>query len=206
MFIVAYFTARGTPQAGLSATIRIRRVSTGALVITDAAMVDLGDGLYRYDFGGYDPTIAYALRCDGSADLPAEERYVFGANENFREDIQSAILADSTPFDGADIALILSDTDELQQNQGNWQTATGFSTFDPASEEVNIGAVKGLAVASVDDFKASVAALNQFVADVAKLTGNDVTLTGTVITIYADDGTTPWRTYDLVNGGRVRLT
>jgi hypothetical protein len=31
---------------------------------------------------------------------------------------------------------ILDDTDELQQNQGDWLTATGFSTFDPASDQV----------------------------------------------------------------------
>jgi hypothetical protein len=31
---------------------------------------------------------------------------------------------------------ILDDTDELQQNQGDWLTATGFSTFNPASDQV----------------------------------------------------------------------
>jgi hypothetical protein len=31
---------------------------------------------------------------------------------------------------------ILADTDELQLNQGDWLTATGFSTFDPASDQV----------------------------------------------------------------------
>ena len=34
---------------------------------------------------------------------------------------------------------ILADTDELQQNQGDWLTATGFSTFDPASDQVIVG-------------------------------------------------------------------
>ena len=33
---------------------------------------------------------------------------------------------------------ILDDTDELQQNQNNWLTATGFSTFNPTTDQVNV--------------------------------------------------------------------
>ena len=36
----------------------------------------------------------------------------------------------------ANVALILADTSDLQSNQGQWLTATGFSTFDPASDTV----------------------------------------------------------------------
>lgn len=35
-----------------------------------------------------------------------------------------------------EIKAILADTNELQQNQGNWLTATGFSTFNPATDTV----------------------------------------------------------------------
>ena len=49
--------------------------------------------------------------------------------------------------DNASIAAILADTNELQQNQGDWATATGFSTFDPASDTVanvtTVGSVTG---------------------------------------------------------------
>ncbi len=38
--------------------------------------------------------------------------------------------------DNSSISDILIDTNELQSNQGNWATATGFSTFDPASDTV----------------------------------------------------------------------
>ena len=39
---------------------------------------------------------------------------------------------------------------------------------------------------------------------IEKLTGNDVTKDGSIITIYEADGTTPWRQYDLSNGGRIQ--
>jgi hypothetical protein len=36
----------------------------------------------------------------------------------------------------SDVTAILADTDELQGNQGDWATATGFSTFNPATDTV----------------------------------------------------------------------
>jgi hypothetical protein len=41
------------------------------------------------------------------------------------------------------------------------------------------------------------------VLELRRLTGNDVTKSGDIITIYEEDGVTPWRQYDLANGGRV---
>ncbi len=48
-------------------------------------------------------------------------------------------LTDLTTYTGSalpKIRAILVDSDELQQNQGNFATATGFSTFDPTSDAV----------------------------------------------------------------------
>jgi hypothetical protein len=42
-----------------------------------------------------------------------------------------------------------------------------------------------------------------FMLELRRLTGNDVTKSGDIITIYEENGTTPWRQYDLANGGRV---
>lgn len=41
-----------------------------------------------------------------------------------------------TAPDNASITAILADTNDLQTNQGNWLTATGFSTFNPSSDTV----------------------------------------------------------------------
>jgi hypothetical protein len=46
----------------------------------------------------------------------------------------------------------------------------------------------------------------QAVVDIiVRLTGNKVTASGDIITIFEADGVTPWRQYDLANGGRVQL-
>jgi hypothetical protein len=75
MRYLAFFTNAGTPATGLAATIRIRRLDTSALVVTDAAMAEVGDGLYQYDHVGYDDALDYGVRMDGSAALPAADRY-----------------------------------------------------------------------------------------------------------------------------------
>jgi hypothetical protein len=46
---------------------------------------------------------------------------------------------------GADVALILGDTDELQGNQANWATATGFAT------PTNITSASGITLAASED-------------------------------------------------------
>ena len=51
---------------------------------------------------------------------------------------------------------ILADTNELQQNQGDWATATGFSTFNPSIDEVITD------TASRDASKADVSGLSTF--------------------------------------------
>lgn len=40
---------------------------------------------------------------------------------------------------------------------------------------------------------------------IRKLTGNKVTKSGDLITIYEDNGSTPWIQYDLADGGRVEI-
>ena len=78
--IVAAFQNAGAPATGLAATIRVRRIDTGALVVTDSAMTELGDGLYSFDFTStFDETLDYAIRADGTATLADVDRYKFGS-------------------------------------------------------------------------------------------------------------------------------
>ena len=57
---------------------------------------------------------------------------------------------------GSDVSTILTDTNELQQNQGDWATATGFSTFDHTTDAVITDA------ASRNASKADVSGLSTF--------------------------------------------
>jgi hypothetical protein len=93
LLITAFFSDQGAPKTGLSPTIRIRNAITTSLVVTDAAMTEIGDGWYKYDFAGYDPTIDYVIRSDGGALLANHERYSYGNNENYIDDIDSKLVS-----------------------------------------------------------------------------------------------------------------
>ena len=69
----------------------------------------------------------------GNIEMIPNESYVANSAE-----IVSGINSIESKVDIVDnnVDQVLSDTDELQQNQGNWLTATGFSTFNPASDQV----------------------------------------------------------------------
>ena len=94
--LITLFTDKGTPELGLSATIRIRRLDTDALVVTDSAMTEVGDGLYRFNFdsgAGFDPELDYAFRMDGTVTLRDVDRYKFGGNEFQPEEIWDVTLS-----------------------------------------------------------------------------------------------------------------
>ncbi len=97
--ITAFFTDTGVPATGLSPTIRIRELAGDTLVITDAAMAEVGDGFYRYNFAAYDTSVDYAFRCDGTNTLPAAERYVsfntHGQRSNIYHADRNAALVES---------------------------------------------------------------------------------------------------------------
>lgn len=127
MYIIAFFTSNGSPATGLSPTIRIRDVSDSSLVVTDAAMSEVGDGWYKYDFTAYDSTKDYAIRCDGTASLPATERYVYAGSElSGIDDIKGAGFVKGTHSLtnlGADITLI------KQVEQGRWRIVSNQMIF-----------------------------------------------------------------------------
>jgi len=54
-------------------------------------------------------------------------------------DMRGTDGANTVAPDNASITAILADTNDLQTNQGNWLTATGFSTFDALTDNVTVG-------------------------------------------------------------------
>lgn len=68
MYILAVFTVEGNGHSGLSATVDIFDVSGNKKILT-ADMQDVGDGLYRYDFTGYDHKKDYAYICKSNSEL-----------------------------------------------------------------------------------------------------------------------------------------
>lgn len=84
-------TAAGVPTNGLGddPEIRIRRLDTGALVVTDDAMTDAGgDGLYTYNFtpvAGLE--YSFLIDTDPSDTGQTDVRYFDGAFDNELNDL-----------------------------------------------------------------------------------------------------------------------
>jgi len=91
MLITSYFSDAGVPATGLTASIRIRNATTNALIVTDAAMTEVGDGFYKYDFAGYVSGIEYIMRADGGAGLSGADRYSCGGNDTVTDFVRDVV-------------------------------------------------------------------------------------------------------------------
>jgi len=86
-------SAPGVPLVapGVLPTIRIRRLDTNALVVTDAAMVEVGDGIFRFLFTPPVEGLEYSARADGDPtaviQVPASARYAYGSVSDFNKEI-----------------------------------------------------------------------------------------------------------------------
>lgn len=211
--VVAFFTVAGAPQTGLSATIRIRRIDTGALVETDSAMAEIGDGLYAFDFTSFDAAIAdYSVRADGGAALGAE-RYQFGSLDatGFKVDQirDGSIAADILAIAGGSTTEVRTGAaeadgfyDEMQlvvinaagvvsRRVTGYLQVNGAFTVDPAlpfTPALNDRVIVLARTASAALDAAVVAAIEK----IRKVTTNRalVNATDTLVTIFEDDGST----------------
>jgi hypothetical protein len=75
MWIVSAFIEVDVPQTGLTPTIKIYKISDSSIVVNGASMIEIGDGLYKYEFMGYDAAENYAFICDGGSGLIARYSY-----------------------------------------------------------------------------------------------------------------------------------
>lgn len=91
--ITAHFSVGGVPQINLTPTIDLFELgATNTQVINDGNLAEIGNGWYRYDFSGYNPSKAYVFTIDGGTSLAVCDRYKYGGNESYAEDITSAVL------------------------------------------------------------------------------------------------------------------
>jgi len=121
MWIASCFTENGEPALGLSPIVNIRDISTGALVITDAAMTEKGDGFYAYDFVGYDEEKDYAIKAD-SVTLIGTDRYEFASTGEYNESLYE-IKSTTTDIDLRTTLIRQIQTNRLELadgDTGNW--------------------------------------------------------------------------------------
>jgi len=101
----ADFSILGVPEAGLSPIITIRDTSDGLVVVNGANVPEVGGGAYAYNFAN-DTAKKYCAVIDGGVDT-LDSRYMTAWSERAKAE---------------------AEIDELQGNQGDWLTATGFAT------------------------------------------------------------------------------
>jgi hypothetical protein len=68
--------------------------------------------------------------------------------DTFKADVSGLATQSSVDTIDANVDAILVDTNELQTNQGNWLTATGFSTFDYTTDKVTVQAIDNNVITS----------------------------------------------------------
>lgn len=86
------FTRCGQPATGLTPTINIWELhptnpAIFTQVVTNGPLTELFLGWYRYDFTTYNFAKSYIFTIDGGITLCSTERYQYGANESYEEDI-----------------------------------------------------------------------------------------------------------------------
>lgn len=94
--LTVHYTSSGLPKTGLSPVVTIFELNAidpavNNAVVIDGAAVEIGSGWYRYDFTSYDRAKNYVFTFDGGASLTAYERYKYGGNESYTEDVAPSV-------------------------------------------------------------------------------------------------------------------
>jgi hypothetical protein len=94
--ITVHFTNSGIPQPGLSPIVDIFELdpsnpAINTQVVNNGVTVEIGMGFYRYDFATYDQTKNYVFVFDGGAGLTGCDRYKYGGNESYTEEIAPTV-------------------------------------------------------------------------------------------------------------------
>lgn len=95
--ITVHYTSNGVPQPGILPHIDLYVLNDNPAipanhVVTTAPMDEIGGGWYRYDYVNYDPRLNYIFTIDGGMTLADCDRYKYGGNESYVEDITTGVL------------------------------------------------------------------------------------------------------------------
>ena len=120
MWVTTYFQNNGVGATGLSPIIRIRKVEDGS-VVSSGTMTEVGEGIYTFDFAGYDIEEDYAILCD-AVTLPAGNRYKFLSSGEYGDVIDTVgLLSDNIEIRTLLIKKILANKLELSDGDtANW--------------------------------------------------------------------------------------
>ena len=93
LFCAYWESSIGVPLVApaVTPTIRIRRSDTNALVVTDSAMTEVGDGNFKFRLTAPVEGIEFVARADGDptavTQVPAGIRFQTGCGDNFAAEV-----------------------------------------------------------------------------------------------------------------------
>ena len=93
--ITVHFTTNGAPRSGLQPVIEVRALGstpTSSTIVALSTMDEVANGWYRFDVADSDPTKNYIFNIDGGDTLNNNDRYKYGGNESYAEDITTTVL------------------------------------------------------------------------------------------------------------------
>jgi len=90
--ITAFLTQAGIPKTGLTPTVTILELdplnpALFTTAVNAAAMTEVANGWYRYDFTTYDRAFNYTVTVDGGSTTCPGERYQATVNESYHDDV-----------------------------------------------------------------------------------------------------------------------
>ncbi len=112
-------------------SIRIRRIDTQALVVTDANMTEIGDGWFGYTFD-LDTDTQYVARCDGdpgaAGQVTPAQRYKFVAFSGLDEKARMQLTNRLDVNVAGSQATVFKDDGATQDHQFNLTTSPDTRT------------------------------------------------------------------------------
>jgi hypothetical protein len=128
MKVLAIFTESAVAKEGLTPTVDIYRLDTNVLAVDGAAMTEVGDGQYSYDFTAWDSSIDYSVTCD-SVSLTGSERYAYSSISAARV-IEDVLSTDDM------LRLILSK--EMGLATGGGSDLITFKSLDATKDRISM--------------------------------------------------------------------
>ena len=130
MKVLAIFTESAQAKEGLTPTVDIYRLDTGALAVDGESMVEIPDsGQYSYDFTAWDSSVDYSVVCDAGSALTGSEKYAYTSISAARE-IESSLTTDDM------LRIILAK--EVGVATGGGSTLIEFKSVDLAKTRVSM--------------------------------------------------------------------
>ena len=167
----------GVPTAGaVLAWESLEQRDNGGAEGSEPAFTDIGGGWYTFSYVVTETMLGVIdLDSDTAIGLSNSDRYVpckFTVEDNSMNTIR--LKTNGLNFTGTDVKATLDGEEVVTDSASRIAskadvsnldtTVSSRSTFDPTSDEVDIGEVKGVAVAGVNDFKADVSNLDATVS------------------------------------------